>query len=88
MKRKQYVPNPIGSSLVIRKDIEPEKVGIILLPKKETGMMGTVIAVGDQVRDVKTGSKVVYKAMTAMDSETLTKQYFLLKRRDILALVS
>jgi len=52
---------------------------------KEKPVMASVVAVGPDVKGVKTGDKVVYKEYSTTELKVDGKEYLLVKEEDILA---
>jgi co-chaperonin GroES (HSP10) len=83
---------PIQDSVIVRQDPAQDKVGSLFVPqgKEIYTDFGTVIAVGSQVKDVKTGDRVIF---TRRPSSHLgegwpeMKDLIRLKESDIVAIV-
>lgn len=71
---------------------EEQKVGTIIIPEsaKEKPRMGTVVAVGtdeDLQENVKVGDKIIYSKYSGDEISVDDKEYLLIQRGDILAIV-
>lgn len=61
------------------------KSGILLGEAKETPAYATVESVGPDVKNVKTGDKIVYKNYSTTDIKLDDKDYIIVKEEDVLA---
>lgn len=54
---------PIKNRVLVRQDPAKDRVGSIYVPQgsEDHGNMGTVEAVGSEVKDVKVGDRVIFK---------------------------
>ena len=81
---------PLGDRVVAVKEQPKTKTASgILLPEnaKEQPIMAEVIAVGDEVKNVKNGDKIVYSEYRATDLKINNKDYLIIKLEDILGIV-
>ena len=61
----------------------------LYLPDKaaEKPMIAKVLKIGKNVKDVKTGDRIVYKSYSTTEVKVAGKEYILVKEEDILAIV-
>tara|TARA_R100000657_G_C4671190_1_gene115710 strand:- start:531 stop:815 length:285 start_codon:yes stop_codon:yes gene_type:complete len=84
---------PLGNRIFLQKDEQPEKKGNIILLKKE-GMFappysGTIIAVGDGVKDkdFQAGVKVLFHDLAGTEFKFNDEKVLSLRERDITAII-
>jgi len=70
---------------IIEQPLETTKSGILLGEAKEKPAYAVVESVGPDVKTVKKGDKIVYKAYSTTDVKVDEKDYILIKEEDILA---
>lgn len=70
---------------IIEQPLETTKSGILLGEAKEKPAYAVVESVGPDVKTVKKGDKIVYKAYSTTDVKVDEKEYILIKEEDILA---
>ena len=81
---------PLGDRVVaVKEQAKTKTASGILLPEnaKEQPIMAEVIAVGDEVKNVKNGDKIVYSEYRATDLKINNKDYLIIKLEDILGIV-
>ena len=69
----------------IEQPLETTKSGILLGEAKEKPAYAVVESVGPDVKTVKKGDKIVYKAYSTTDVKVDEKDYIIIKEEDILA---
>ena len=69
----------------IEQPLETTKSGILLGEAKEKPAYAVVESVGPDVKTVKKGDKIVYKAQSTTDVKVDEKDYIIIKEEDILA---
>lgn len=74
---------------MVREEPAQQTTSGIYLPDnaKEKPVLAKVVAVGPDVKGVKTGDKVVYKEYSTTDLKVDGAEYLLIKEEDILAKV-
>ncbi len=70
---------------IIEQPLETTKSGILLGEAKEKPAYAVVESVGPDVKTVKKGDKIVYKAYSTTDVKVNEKDYIIIKEEDILA---
>lgn len=55
---------------------------------KEKSKVAKVVAVGEQVRAIKTGDKIVYKEYSTTEIKVAGVEYLIVKEEDILATIA
>lgn len=70
---------------IIEQPLETTKSGILLGEAKERPAYAVVESVGPDVKTVKKGDKIVYKAYSTTDVKVDEKDYIIIKEEDILA---
>ncbi len=70
---------------IIEQPLETTKSGILLGEAKEKPAYAVVESVGPDVKTVKKGDKIVYKAYSTTDVKVDEKDYIIIKEEDILA---
>ena len=81
---------PLGDRVVaVKEQAKTKTASGILLPEnaKEQPIMARVMAVGDEVKNVKNGDKIVYSEYRATDLKINNKDYLIIKLEDILGIV-
>ncbi len=81
---------PLGDRVVaVKEQAKTKTASGILLPEnaKEQPIMAEVIAVGDEVKNVKNGDKIVYSEYRATDLKINNKDYLIIKLEDVLGIV-
>ena len=82
---------PLGKRVLIQevKQEEVTKSGIVLpgMASKEKPIIGEVLAVGDEVSEVKVGEKVIYEKYTGTEVKDGDIEYLLIDMKNILAVV-
>ncbi len=82
---------PLGDKLVIERLEAVEKTaGGIFIPDtaKEKPEQGKVVAVGKDVKEVKTGDQVLFAKYGPTEVKVNGKEYLLIKEEEILAVIS
>ena len=82
---------PLGERILIQevKQEEVTKSGIVLpgTASKEKPIIGEVLAVGNEVSEVKVGEKVIYEKYTGTEVKDGDVEYLLIDMKNILAIV-
>ncbi len=82
---------PLGERILIQevKQEEVTKSGIVLpgTASKEKPIIGEVLAVGDDVSEVKLGEKVIYEKYTGTEVKDGDVEYLLIDMKNVLAIV-
>ncbi len=82
---------PLGERILIQevKQEEVTKSGIVLpgTASKEKPIIGEVLAVGDEVSEVKVGEKVIYEKYTGTEVKDGDVEYLLIDMKNVLAIV-
>ncbi len=81
---------PLGDRVVATKEEAKTKTASgILLPEssKEEPIMATVVAVGKDVKEIKSGDKIVYTDYRATNLKINEKDYLVVKVEDILGII-
>ena len=82
---------PLGKRVLIQevKQEEVTKSGIVLpgTASKEKPITGEVLAVGNEVSEVKVGEKVIYEEYTGTEVKDGDVEYLLIDMKNILAVV-
>jgi len=81
------VLQPLKDRVVAYKEQPLEKTasGILLGEAKEAPAYAVVESVGNDVKNIKTGDKIIYKEYSATEVKIDNKDYFIIKEEDILA---
>ena len=82
---------PRGSTVLLKPSDGESKLGGFVLPdtkKKERPNEGTVVAVGDSVRDLKEGDNVIFNPYAPEEYIMDEKPVYLIEEKDILATFS
>lgn len=79
----------IGKNIIVElsNKNEYEKNGIIIKSSSSSNLIGNVICVGNEVRDIKVGDKVIYSEKDARKIIYESKEYYALDEKDILAII-
>lgn len=82
---------PLGKRVLIQevKQEEITKSGIVLpgTASKEKPITGEVLAIGNEVSEVKVGEKVIYEKYTGTEVKDGDVEYLLIDMKNILAVV-
>lgn len=81
---------PLADRVVLEQlELEEKTKSGIILPQdaQEKPKMAKVLAVGKDVKDVKSGDKVLYKSYGPDDVKVDGKEYMIAKEEDILATI-
>jgi Co-chaperonin GroES (HSP10) len=82
--------NPIGERIVAQSiETENKTASGLYLPEaaKEKSKIAEVMAIGGDVKNIKTGDKIVYKEYATTDMKVDGTNYIILKEEDVLATV-
>lgn len=82
--------NPLADYVVAEAEAAQTKTASgIYLPDSaaEKPKVAKIVAVGKQVKDLKTGDKIIYKGYSTNDVKVDNKEYILVKEEDVLATV-
>ena len=66
---------------------EYEKNGIIIKSTNSLNLIGNVISIGKDVKEVKVGDKVIYNDINAKKIIYESNEYFVLDEKDVLAII-
>lgn len=79
----------IGKNIILQnaKNGEYEKNGIVIKTENPLELIGSVICVGNEVKEVKVGDKVMYSEISATKIIYESKEYFVVNEKDILAII-
>ena len=66
---------------------EYEKKGIIIKSTNSLNLIGNVISIGNEVKDVKVGDKVIYNDINAKKIIYESNEYLVLDEKDVLAII-
>ena len=81
---------PLGDYIVAVSEEAPTKTASgLYIPDKaqEKPKTAKVVAVGQNVKQVKTGEKIVYKSYSTTEVKVDNQEYILVKEEDVLATV-
>ncbi len=82
---------PLGKRVLIQevKQEEVTKSGIVLpgTASKEKPIIGEILAIGNEVSEVKVGEKVIYEKYTGTEVKDGDIEYLLIDMKNILAVV-
>lgn len=82
---------PLGKRVLIQevKQEEVTKSGIVLpgTASKEKPIIGEILAIGNEVSEVKVGEKVIYEKYTGTEVKDGDIEYLLIDMKNILAIV-
>lgn len=82
---------PLGKRVLIQevKQEEVTKSGIVLpgTASKEKPITGEILAIGNEVSEVKVGEKVIYEKYTGTEVKDGDVEYLLIDMKNILAIV-
>ncbi len=82
---------PLGKRVLIQevKQEEVTKSGIVLpgTASKEKPITGEILAIGNEVSEVKVGEKVIYEKYTGTEVKDGDVEYLLIDMKNILAVV-
>lgn len=82
---------PLGDRVVATRVDAPTKTSSgLYLPDtaKEKPVMATVVAVGPDVKDVKTAEKIIYKEYSTTELKVDGSDYLVVREEDILGVVT
>jgi chaperonin GroES len=82
--------NPLGDYVVaVGEEAETKTASGIYLPEKaaEKPKTAKVVAVGPDAKQVKVGSRIVYKSFSTTEVKVGSEEYILVKEEDVLATV-
>lgn len=82
---------PLGDRVVATRLTAPTKTASgLYLPDtaKEKPVMATVVAVGPEVKDVKTGEKIIYKEYSTTELKVDGDDFLVVREEDILGVVT
>ena len=84
------VLQPMHDRIIATKDKPMEKTasGILLGEAKEAPAYAIVESIGPDVKNIKTGDKIIYKEYSATEVKIDEKEYFIVKEEDILAKIA
>ncbi len=82
---------PLGERVLIKQTKQEEitKSGIVLpdTASKEKPIIGEVTAVGDAIKEIKIGDKVIYEKYAGTEAKDNDDVYLLLEEKNVLAVV-
>ena len=82
---------PLGERVLIKqtKQEEVTKSGIVLpdTVSKEKPIIGEVTAIGESIKEIKVGDKVIYEKYAGTEVKDNDETYLLLEEKNVLAIV-
>jgi chaperonin GroES len=81
----------LHDNIIVIPDKQPEKIGSILMPeskKKERTHFGTVISVGKENKDIKTGQRVLFSKFHGTEFEINGIRHLTLEKDEIDAILT
>ena len=82
---------PLGERVLIKqtKQEEVTKSGIVLpdTVSKEKPIIGEVSAIGESIKEIKVGDKVIYEKYAGTEVKDNDETYLLLEEKNVLAIV-
>ena len=82
---------PLGERVLIKqtKQEETTKSGIVLpdTASKEKPIIGEVTAIGEAIKEIKIGDKVIYEKYAGTEVKDNEEVYLLLEEKNVLAIV-
>lgn len=81
---------PLGDNLVaVQEEAETKTASGLYLPDaaKEKPKTAKVVAVGKDVKQVKTGDRIIYKSYSTTEVKVASTDYIIVKEEDVLATV-
>ena len=82
---------PLGERVLIKqtKQEEVTKSGIVLSDtvSKEKPIIGEVSAIGESIKEIKVGDKVIYEKYAGTEVKDNDETYLLLEEKNVLAIV-
>jgi chaperonin GroES len=91
IRRVNMKIRPLGERVLIKqtKQEETTKSGIVLpdTASKEKPIIGEVTAVGEAIKEIKIGDKVIYEKYAGTEVKDNDEVYLLLEEKNVLAVV-
>ena len=78
---------PLADRVVAKKDAAIDKTasGILLGTSEEKSNTAVVESIGPDVKNVKTGDRIIYREYSATEVKVKNEEYLIVKEEDILA---
>lgn len=80
---------PLADRVVAKKDAAVDKTasGILLGTSEEKSNTAVVESIGPDVKNVKTGDRIIYREYSATEVKVNSEEYLIVKEEDILAVI-
>ncbi|MBR6097249.1 co-chaperone GroES [Candidatus Saccharibacteria bacterium] len=80
---------PLADRVVAKKDAAIDKTasGILLGTSEEKSNTAVVESIGPDVKNVKTGDRIIYREYSATEVKVKNEEYLIVKEEDILATI-
>ena len=80
---------PLADRVVAKKDAAINKTasGILLGTSEEKSNTAVVESIGPDVKNVKTGDRIIYREYSATEVKVKNEEYLIVKEEDILATI-
>ena len=80
---------PLADRVVAKKDAAVDKTasGILLGTSEEKSNTAVVESIGPDVKNVKTGDRIIYREYSATEVKVKNEEYLIVKEEDILATI-
>lgn len=80
---------PLADRVVAKKDAAVDKTasGILLGNAEEKSNTAVVESIGPDVKNLKTGDRIVYREYAATEVKVNSEDYLIIKEEDILAII-
>ena len=80
---------PLADRVVAKKDAAIDKTasGILLGTSEEKSNTAVVESIGPDVKNVKTGDRIIYREYSATEDKVKNEEYLIVKEEDILATI-
>lgn len=80
---------PLADRVVAKKDAAIDKTasGILLGASEEKSNTAVIESIGPDVKNVKTGDRIVYREYSATEVKVNSEEYLIVKEEDILAVI-
>lgn len=79
----------IGENIIVNtvKNNEYERNGIIVKTNSYSNLIGNVVSVGQLVKEIKNGDKILYNENNSKKILYENSEYFVLNEKDVLAVI-
>lgn len=80
---------PLADRVVAKKDAAIDKTasGILLGTSEEKSNTAVVESIGPDVKNIKTGDRIIYREYSATEVKVKNEEYLIVKEEDILATI-